>query len=68
MLPYPIVIKPASRFEYYEKKEGFSIMGMIQQNKMILFMVGGIVFAMGMPKLLVGFAIALISSWQCADP
>jgi len=52
LLPYPLVIKPTSRLEYYEKREGFSLWGMIQQNKMILFMVGGIVFAMGMPKLL----------------
>lgn len=52
-LPYPIQLKASGRFEYYESPQGFSILGMLKQNKMILFMVGGLAFAVGMPKLIV---------------
>lgn len=51
-LSYPIQLKASGRFEYYESPQGFSILGMLKQNKMILFMVGGLAFAVGMPKLI----------------
>lgn len=53
LLAHPIQIKPTLKLDFYETKQAFSIMGTIMANKMILFMVLGIGFAVGMPKLLV---------------
>lgn len=52
-LPYPIQLRAISQIEYFDVPQGFSLMGLIKQNKMILFMAGGLAFAVGMPKLLV---------------
>lgn len=52
-LPYPIVLHTTGPFQYYDVPKAFSITTLIQQNKMILFMVLGLGFAIGMPKLLV---------------
>ena len=51
--PYPIVFVAVERLEYYDIPQPFSVPGLIKQNKMILLMVGGIIFAVGLPKLLV---------------
>jgi len=52
LLSYPLQIKPVTKLDYYDVKKAFSVTGLIMQNKMILFMVIGIGFAVGMPKLL----------------
>lgn len=54
VLPHnPLHIKPIGRLEYYEEPRAFSLVDTVKQNKMILFMLVGILFAVGMPKLLV---------------
>lgn len=58
-LPYPIILQTTGPFQYYEAPKAFSITGLIQQNKMILFMVLGLGFAIGMPKLLVSIRYAV---------
>lgn len=52
-LPYPIQLKATERIQYYDVPQAFSFMRLLQQNKMIVFMVGGMAFAVGMPKLIV---------------
>lgn len=58
-LPLPIILQTTGPFQYYEAPKAFSITGLIQQNKMILFMVLGLGFAIGMPKLLVSSRFAV---------
>ena len=53
-LPYPIQIKADGRIEYYDIPQAFSLTRLLKQNKMMLFMAGGLAFAVGMPKLIVG--------------
>lgn len=52
-LPYPIILHTTGPVQYYDLPKAFNIATLIQQNKMILFMVLGLGFAIGMPKLLV---------------
>lgn len=54
-LPYPIVLHTTGQYEYYDIPKAFNLATLIQQNKMILFMVLGLGFAIGMPKLLVSW-------------
>ncbi|KAL7004662.1 hypothetical protein EMMF5_005769 [Cystobasidiomycetes sp. EMM_F5] len=51
-LPYPLVLRPLNKKQYYEEARVFSPIDMLKQNKMILMMVAAAVFAFGMPKLL----------------
>lgn len=52
-LPYPIILQTLGQRQYYDVPKAFNLLTLIQQNKMILIMVAGLAFAIGMPKLLV---------------
>ena len=56
VLPYPIALRPASKLDYFDRPQPFNIITLMQQNKMILMMVGMAIFAVGMPKLLVSIS------------
>lgn len=62
-LAYPIVLHTTGPLQYYDLPKAFNIATLIQQNKMILFMVLGLGFAIGMPKLLVSNKAYKQSSW-----